>query len=294
MADYLNKEQRTLLVKSLAYLSLVRWYNLLLVAIAQYLASIFLLNPGKSTLQILADPKLHFMVFSCGLIIAGGYLINAFYDLEKDMANKPKQLIMGRIISKTFALNTYLLFNFTGFLFGFLAGWRVLLFLMAFSFLLWFYSHKLKKITFLGNLSATFLSVCSFFVVCLFYWQISWGIVLYVTFIVITELIREMVKDLEAIKGDILYGYPTVPVALGIKKTKQLLYLLMFGAIIPVAGVYWVQGWSPVMFFFLFALGLLMIGAIMLYLAKEKKDFSAVNNLLKAIMVMGVLSIGLV
>ncbi len=294
MSEYLNKEQRTILVKFLAYLGLVRWHNLGLVALAQYLAAIYLLNPSQSVLEIIANTGLHFLVFSSGLIIAGGYLINAFYDLEKDLANRPKKLIMGRIISKGFALNTYLLFNFIGLGIGFMLGWRVFLFYGIFSFLLWFYSHKLKKMPFIGNLTATFLSVCSFFVVCVYYWQLSWPIVLYVLFLVVAELIREIVKDMEAIKGDIVFGYKTVSVVLGIKKTKSLVYGLMTLGILPIFLVYKLQGWGPVMFFLLFAFFLWMIAALMLAYSKERKDFAAVNTLLKVIIVLGVLSIGLI
>lgn len=294
MSEYLNKKQRTILVKFLAYLGLVRWHNLGLVALAQYLAAIFLLNPNKSFLQIIANPGLHFLVFSSGLIIAGGYLINAFYDMEKDLANRPKKLIMGRIISKSFALNTYLLFNFTGLLIGFVLGWRVFLFYGVFSFLLWFYSHKLKKMPFIGNLTATFLSVCSFFVVCVYFWQLSWTIVLYVIFLILAELIREIVKDMEAIKGDIVFGYKTVSVVLGIEKTKSLIYGLMLLGVLPIFLVYKLQGWGPVMFFLLFAFFLWMIAALMLTYSKERKDFAAVNTLLKVIIVLGVLSIGLI
>jgi len=265
-----------------------------LVALAQYLAAIYLLNPSQSVLEIIANTGLHFLVFSSGLIIAGGYLINAFYDLEKDLANRPKKLIMGRIISKGFALNTYLLFNFIGLGIGFMLGWRVFLFYGIFSFLLWFYSHKLKKMPFIGNLTATFLSVCSFFVVCVYYWQLSWPIVLYVLFLVVAELIREIVKDMEAIKGDIVFGYKTVSVVLGIKKTKSLVYGLMTLGILPIFLVYKLQGWGPVMFFLLFAFFLWMIAALMLAYSKERKDFAAVNTLLKVIIVLGVLSIGLI
>lgn len=294
MSEYLNKEQRTILVKFLAYLGLVRWQNLGLIALAQYLAAVFLLNRGQRPGQILFDPGLHFLVISCGFIIAGGYLINAFYDMEKDLANNPKKLIIGRIISKTFALNTYLLFNFIGLAIAFIVSWKVFIFLGIFSFMLWFYSHKLKKMPFIGNLTATFLSVCSFFVVCVYYWQLSWPVVWYVMFLVLAELIREIVKDMEAIKGDIVFGYKTISVVLGIVRTKMLVYGLMTLGILPIALVYRLQGWSNVMYFFLFASLLWMIAAIMLAASKERKDFAAVNTLLKVIIVLGVLSIGLV
>ncbi|MBI1222449.1 MAG: hypothetical protein GC180_07590 [Bacteroidetes bacterium] len=294
MSEYLNREQRTILVKFLAYLGLVRWQNLGLVALAQYLAAVFLLNRHTENLEVLMDPGLHFVVLSSGFIIAGGYLINAFYDMEKDLANNPDKLIIGRIISKTFALNTYLLFNFIGLLIGFLISWRIFLFLGIFTFLLWFYSHKLKKMPFVGNLSGTFLSVCSFFVICVYYWQLSWPVVWYVMFLILAELIREIVKDMEAIKGDIVFGYKTISIVLGIKRTKLLVYGLMTLGILPIALVYHLQGWSIVMYFFLFASLLWIIAAMMLGSAKERKDFAAVNTLLKVIIVLGVLSIGLV
>lgn len=294
MGEYLNKKQRTVLIKFLAYLGLVRWQNLGLIALAQYLAALFLLNKGKSWIEILSKPGLHFLVLSSTIIIAGGYLINAFYDIEKDMVNRPKKLIIGRIISKTFALNTYLLFNFIGLAIGFFLGWKVFLFYGIFTFLLWFYSHKLKKMPFIGNLTATFLSVCSFFVVCVYYWQLSWALILYVIFLVLAELIREIVKDMEAIKGDIVFGYTTISVALGIRKTKNLIYTLMALGILPIYLVYHIQGWVPVMYFLLLAFFLWMIAAIMLAYSKERKDFAAVNTLLKVIIVLGVLSIGLV
>lgn len=282
------------MVKFLAYLGLVRWYNLGLIALAQYMASLFLLNGQRSFLQVLSDPGLHLLVLSCGFIIAGGYLINAFYDLEKDLANQPRKLIIGRVISKTFALNTYLLFNLIGTGIGFFLGWPVFLFYCAFAFLLWFYSHKLKKITFVGNLTATFLSVCSFFVVCVYYQQLNWVIVWYVMFLFISELIREIVKDMEAIKGDILFGYTTVPVKLGIRRTKKLIYLFIGLALLPIVGAYLIQGWSFVLYFFLFGYFLLLMAAIMLVYSRERKDFAAVNTLLKAIIILGVLSIGMI
>lgn len=294
MAQYLNPKQRTILIKFLAYLGLVRWYNLALIAIAQYLAAVFLLNKNQTAFEILSNPSLHLLVLSCGMVIAGGYLINAFYDIEKDLANRPRKLIIGRIISKTFALRTYLLFNFLALIVSLFLGFQVFLFLTLFSFLLWFYSHKLKKISFIGNLTATFLSVCSFFAVCVFYMQISKAIVFYVIFLILAELIRELVKDMEAIKGDVVYGYRTVSIALGIPKTKKLIYGLMVLGLVPIILVYQLQGWVPIMYFLTLAFFLWMIAAFMLSFAQERKDFAAVNSLLKVVIVLGVFSIVLV
>lgn len=118
--------------------------------------------------------------------------------------------------------------------------------------------------------------------------------VLYVAFLLIVELIRQIIKDMEAIKGDIVFGYKTVPIALGLKKTKKLLYGLMLLTVFPIIGVYLLKGWSATMLFFLGALLLLAIDGLLIYSARERRDFSAANNLLKVIIVLGVFSLALV
>lgn len=293
MAQYLNKQQRTFLIRFLVFLGLVRWYNLLVIALAQLLAAVFILNKDLTWQEVLKDPGLYALVCSSLFIIAGGYLINAFYDWEKDLVNRPRAMVLGRFISKHFALNCYFLFSFTGLLTGILLSYKVFIFHGIFVFLLWFYSHKLKKITFVGNLTATFLTVCSFFVVCVYYWQVNYIIIFYVLFIIITELIRELVKDLEAIKGDVIFGYDTVPVAWGIPKTKLLITSLMVTSLVPGALISWLIGSGPILYFFAVAYFLLLITATLLLKAQSRHDFSRVNQLLKLILGLGILSIAL-
>lgn len=292
MAKYLSKEQRTVLVKFLAYLGLVRWYNLFLIALAQYLAVFFVLEHVHTWQSVLANPGLHFLVFSSGLIIAGGYLVNAFYDQEKDLANNPNRLIIGRVISKGFALNTYLLFTVTGVLIGYLLSWQVSLFYAVFAFLLWFYSHKLKKITFIGNLVASLLSICSFFVICVYYKQINTIIIMYVVFILLLELVRQIIKDMEAIRGDLLFGYQTLPVRIGLKKTKTVLYLLMLLGVFPVGYVF-IRIEGVLLYFLSVAILVMLLCSVLLVFARRKQQFEQINNILKVLIVFGVVSLAL-
>ena len=108
----LSRSQRFVLLKFFALLSLVRWYNILLVAISQYLTALFILNSNESKLEVLLDYKLLLLSSASAFLIAGGYIINSFYDLEKDLVNNPKKIIFEKYISKWFSLNCYFLFQF--------------------------------------------------------------------------------------------------------------------------------------------------------------------------------------
>ena len=100
--------RRLRFLRGLAFLGLVRWYNLAMVAVAQLLAAGFLLDQATSVgWRFLLDRELWLIVSGTALMLAGGYLLNAFYDLEKDMANHPSKVIMGRVIRPSQALQAW-------------------------------------------------------------------------------------------------------------------------------------------------------------------------------------------
>lgn len=294
MATYLNSEQRVTVIKILVFFSLIRWYNLLLIAVAQYLTAIKILNRGYTTLQVLSMPQLHWIVLSTALIIAGGYLINAFYDYEKDLANHGKEVIINNIISKQFAINSYLFFNAMALAISLFLSPKLALFYCLLIFLLWFYSHKLKKTPLLGNFCASFLAVSAFLSICISYWHINKLIVLYATFIGLVALVREIIKDLEAIKGDMLFGYKTFPVVYGKKKTKWLVVPLML-LCLPL-GYYIILNLPTAISSYYFMVSMAGIFITLLYFmwANDEKHFHRIDNLYKAGIVLGVLNIALV
>jgi 4-hydroxybenzoate polyprenyltransferase len=295
MATYFSSAQRVFVIKSLVFFSLVRWYNLLLIAAAQYLTAIKILNPHHYTpLQVLANPQLHWIVFSTALIIAGGYLINAFYDYEKDLANHSEEVILNKIISKRFAINAYMVCNTLAVLIGLVLNIKLALFYVLLTFLLWFYSHKLKKLPLLGNFCASFLAVSAFLSICIFYWEINKLIVLYAVYIGLIALIREIVKDIEAIKGDMLFGYKTFPVVFGIKKTKLLVAPLML-LCVPI-GYFLFMHLSPHYSSIYFSVSLTGIFIWMFYFifSANEKHYRQTDNYYKLLIVLGVLNIALV
>jgi 4-hydroxybenzoate polyprenyltransferase len=139
--------------------SVVRGYNIPIVVIAQYLSAIFILSPEKRALSILLDFQLFIIVLASALTIASGYIINNFYDSRKDLINRPNKSQLDRLVSQKTKLYTYFGINFLVFFIAFFVSLRAVLFFSVYIFLIWFYSHKLKKYPIIGNLTATLLAM---------------------------------------------------------------------------------------------------------------------------------------
>jgi 4-hydroxybenzoate polyprenyltransferase len=287
----LTKNQRLVFIKLLTLLSLVRWYNILLIVISQYLTSLFILNQAGSWLHLLLDYRLFLIALASAFLIAGGYIINSFYDLEKDLVNKPKKIIFERYISKWFSLNCYFLFSFIGLLLSYFVSFKILIFNAIFLFAMWLYSHKLKKTTLVGNVSATLLSIAPFFSVCIYYGKINALILAYVSYIFIIELTREVIKDMEAIKGDVIFGYNTLPVVLGERKAKYFLHFLMALSLIPPLVLSCKIDNFFIMGYFVISSMLILYAAFRLPKANSFSAYHFINTLYKFIILLGIGSI---
>ena len=140
-----KKKDYPLHYKFLSLLSVVRGYNIAIIVLAQYLAAIFIFSPDKSLKEILFNLDLYLLVLATICVIASGYIINNFYDSKKDRINKPIKSKIDSIVSQRIKLQIYFFLNFVGVGFAFLVSWRAALFFAAYIFLIWLYSHKLKK-----------------------------------------------------------------------------------------------------------------------------------------------------
>ena len=97
--------------KILGLFSVVRGYNILMLCVAQYLTAIFILSRAPMK-RVLLDGRLFAIVLSGALAVAGGYIINAFYDKEKDMINKPTRAMIERLVGQNTKLTLYFVLNF--------------------------------------------------------------------------------------------------------------------------------------------------------------------------------------
>lgn len=290
------KNKSTTLIKVIALLSLVRWYNVLLVGIALFLSASFLLNINTSIgwREIITDTRIYLEIAAISFLIQAGYLINAFYDFEKDIINKPNETIFGRVISKRTCINAYILFIFLGLLFSFFLGWKVLVFNFFFSFLLWYYSHRLRKVNFLGEITASILTLIPFLSLTIIYPSINHTFFLYGSFIFAITLTREIIKKMVTLKGDLIVGQQSMPIVLGIKKTKYIiLFLMLVTLLLTIINLPSVFD-SNIKYFFYTSILLIIISISLLVKAKKPKNFDRINTLYKFIIGLSIFSICLV
>ena len=146
--------------------------------------------------------------------------------------------MLDRLVSQKTKLQVYFGLNFFVFLIATLVSWRAVLFFSVYIFLIWFYSHKIKKYPIVGNIMAALLAVLPFFGILLYYFKIDgllenvqnekyYVIFAHASFLFLLILIREMIKDLENIKGDLVQNYKTIPVLLGESFSKKVITFLV-------------------------------------------------------------------
>ncbi len=274
--------------------SVIRGYNIPIIALAQYLSAIFILAPEKRALSVLFDFNLFIIVIVSSLTIASGYIINNFYDSEKDLINRPNKSQLDRLVSQKTKLKVYFTVNFIVFLLSFFVSFRAVLFFSAYIFLIWFYSHKLKKMAIVGNMTAAFLAVLPFFAILLYYKNTYPQIFAHANFLFLLLIIREIIKDLENIKGDIANDYQTIPVMFGESTAKKIITLLTVLTIIPIYFLVEIFEVGYMDIYFYMSLIILIFFLQKLWKSNSKPDYLKLHNILKFVVVSGVFCIVLI
>ena len=290
----LSRKTKLTLLKIVSMFSVVRGYNIPVIALAQYLSAIFIMAPEKRAISVILDFNLFIIVIVSGLTIASGYIINNFYDSKKDLINRPNKSKLDRLVSQKTKLQVYFTVNFIAAILAFFVSFRAVLFFSVYIFLIWFYSHKLKKYPIIGNLTASLLAVLPFFAILLYYKNLYPQIFAHATFLFLLLLIREIIKDLENIKGDIANDYQTIPVKYGEDFAKKTITFLTISTIIPVYFLVEIYDVGYMDIYFYVSLIVLMFFLNSLWKANTKPHYNGLHNLLKFVVVSGVFSIVLI
>jgi 4-hydroxybenzoate polyprenyltransferase len=271
------------------FLRLTRFGNLLIIILAQYFTAIFLI-PTEHWQDWLWSGELLLLSLSTSMIAAAGYIINDYYDVKIDLINKPERVVVGVVLKRRIAMVAHTLLNVTGILMGaYLAWWMGALHFFS-ALLLWYYSNQLKRMPFLGNFSVGILTGLAIYVIAMYFDPGNIKVLLYAIFAFFFTLIREVIKDLEDLKGDSRFGCRTLPIVWGIRKTKRfILWLtLLFLMILAVGMGYFLEGevstyaWGlifPILYFLL-----------KVFLADTKKEYTTLSMLCKLIMLLGILT----
>ena len=290
----LSRKNKHLLLKIVSMFSVIRGYNIPIIALAQYLSAVFILAPEKRALSVMLDFNLFIIVIVSSLTIASGYIINNFYDSEKDLINRPNKSQLDRLVSQKTKLKVYFTVNFIIFLLSFFVSFRAVLFFSSYIFMIWFYSHKLKKMAIVGNMTAAFLAVLPFFAILLYYKNIYPQIFAHANFLFLLLIIREIIKDLENIKGDIANDYQTIPVMFGESTAKKIITLLTVLTIIPIYFLVEIFEVGYMDIYFYMSLIILIFFLQKLWKSNSKPDYLKLHNMLKFVVVSGVFCIVLI
>lgn len=274
--------------------SVVRGYNILIIIIAQYLTSIFILAPALSLGKVLFDYRLFLIVLATSGVIAAGYIINNFYDYEKDLINRPQKSMLDRLVSQNTKLKFYFTLNILSIMAALLVSWRAAVFFALYIFAIWFYSHKLKKMPIVGNLVSAILTITPFFAVFIYYKNFETVIFVHAIFLFSLISMRELVKDLENLKGDLALNYKTIPIIYGEKTSKVMLSLLALFSLIPASILIFKYHLGKMDIYFYFSSALLLIFLLILWNSKSKTHYLILHNMLKFIIVVGVFCIVLI
>jgi 4-hydroxybenzoate polyprenyltransferase len=305
-------------------LSLIRFPNLLIIAFTQYAMRYLVMGPllpsNSFELQF-ADFQFALLVFSTMLIAAAGYIINDYFDTRPDLINKPDRVVVGVTISRKVAMILHAVLNIMGVGIGIYLAFYVgipslsMLFILS-TGLLWFYSTNYKKQFLVGNLAVAFLTGLVPLMVVLFeipllnreYGEVmirydadfsylfAW-VSAFSFFAFITTLIREIIKDAEDFEGDMAYGMKTVPIVLGSYGTRMVVVALIAATLFALVFLlfkYLFFSVDPVdyislVYFSLFMILPLIVLAIQVTRASDKRGYHRASRLIKLVMLSGIL-----
>jgi len=301
-----------------AFLRLIRFRNLVFIALTQALFHYFIVGPIFSNQEVspaLSTPHFILLSLSSVLIAAAGYIINDYFDLNIDLINKPGKIVVERIIKRRWAILWHWIFSFAGVLLGFYVGWRAGAFWLGFANLgcviaLWLYSTTFKKRFLSGNV---IISLLTAWVVLVIGVITNYRLVtqrsrfgsydastllkftfLYAGFAFIINLVREIIKDIEDMQGDARYGCRTLPVVWGVPVAKFFAgtWMVILAAALLIVFVYVLQ----YKWWLIAAYTLLLVIAPLLWLirrlikAESTEDFHRLSQHIKTVMLTGILS----
>ncbi len=301
-----------------SFFRLIRWPNLLFIALTQLLFQYCILQPlfaSAGAVPVFNVPNLLLLIAASVFIAAGGYIINDYFDINIDRINKPDKQIIGKKMSRRKAILWHSVISLIGVALSFYLGWRLRIWWIGPSnllctFLLFAYSSTFKKRFLSGNIiisvltawSVGILGLASFYEV--FYHTSAYNdlnpsrifrfTILYASFAFVISVIREAIKDMEDIEGDVRYGCNTLPIAAGLNAAKSytIVWLVVLTGALAIVQFYALQfnWWLAIVYCTLLLIVPLVRLFKQLIKAQSPQQFHRLSNQTKLIMLMGILS----
>lgn len=297
----------------LPVLRLLRFPNLVVVALTQWLVYYRVLRPAfaaEGITALLTPWKFVEIVLVTLMVTASGYLVNDLQDEDIDAINRPGTNPVPTIgrDGVTWVYGMILLGGFlVSQLLAYRLGERHLLWLFPVAIgTLSVYSSNVKKVPFLGNLLvATFCAGVPGILILaeraavarLFAVNADLGAsalrvcLIFMLFAFIVTMLRELVKDLEDLEGDRAAGRRTIPILLGVDRSRLLGVVFGMVAILAIL-LPFVLRWAAFLTPPMIGLSALLI-VVLLYIlfqltrAREPREYHRLSTYLKVFLLGG-------
>jgi 4-hydroxybenzoate polyprenyltransferase len=297
----------------LGFLRLVRWPNLVFIALTQCLFEFCIYHSIFPDVPA-GDQRFFLLLTASVLIAAAGYIINDYFDLNIDQVNKPDKVVVNTLISRRWVIFWHLLLSLLGFFCTVSAlplseYWHLILLNLASILLLWLYSTNLKKELLIGNVLISLLTAWVIGILFLARYPLRLHevrnvspadirffryTILYTSFAFVISLIREVIKDMEDIDGDRRYGCRTMPIRWGINASKVFVavWTIVLIAVLVVLQFYVLPfgWWMSAVYCLLLIIVPLIYLLKQLYVAGSAEDYHKLSTLVKAVMFTGIIS----
>ncbi|MFM1888796.1 MAG: hypothetical protein RL501_1083 [Bacteroidota bacterium] len=287
----MRRSLKRIALKSFAVFSLLRLQNISMIVLAQYLCAVFIFAPQRSITQVIFDSNVIFLILASAMTIAAGYLINAFYDQEKDLINKPYVTMLGRHIPQRHKITAYFVLNFSAVVVSSAISFRAVLFFSAYIFSLWVYSHKVKRIPLWGNIAWSVLTLTPFLGLFIYFRSTDAHIWLHALFLFLVFWALAMIKDLRNLPGDLSQNYATWPLVHGVSSAKYWISGLLIASWLPAAWLLRSGSVGLMGYYFMLSIATVFPALWMLWRTQVAAGYQNVYNLLKLLIAIGVFSI---
>lgn len=264
--------------------------NLIIIGLAQSLSAIMLFR-----LELIDSIGLPFVLLTLStmLVAAGGYIINDYYDAKIDMVNRPEKVVVGRSLSRRKALAMHLVLSALAILVGLIVSWKLAIVHLLAVAMLWYYSNHLRRY-FIGNIIVAFLTAMSMLLVGFLYGVDSYHLMAFAAFGSAIIWIREMIKDMESVKGESAYGVESPARVWGIQGTKVLIMAVaVLGAGLLTYFVIKVNT-TLTLYYYLSLIPVLILFTIFLLRADRPSRFRRLRHLVNVLILAGLISMLLV
>lgn len=261
-----------------AYLKLIRPLNGLIAFISVLLGASLAVNTSllEHSIRILT------VAVAAFLFLSAGNILNDIKDAKTDLINKPYRPIPSGQVRIDLSLTFCILMFIIGLMLGATVGLVAFLVATCVVILLLLYTYILRRVPLIGNVAVSILTGLTF---------VSGGIAVRsigktaipATFAFLFTLVREIVKDIPDVEGDIHSGMTSLPIRIGQKKSLLVVYIISL-LIIIATPIPYLMGIYSIYYLIAIIFGVdLVLAYCMIVLPRQPVSRSAefVANLMK-------------